>query len=163
MAARLGPGRRGPVALAAGVLLLALVVALEAARIPQSAYAVVGPRVVPYTVAALLAGLGLLLLIQALAGHLLAEGFGDEPVDRHALGWVGAGLALNVALIQPLGFVLASTLLFLCVARGFGSTRSVRDAAIGFALATLVFLGFSRLLGVRFGGGLVEDLLGLAG
>jgi putative tricarboxylic transport membrane protein len=155
-------GRGGPVALASGVLALALVVALGAAQIPHSAYAVVGPRVVPFAVAALLGGLGLLLLVQALTGQLLAEeGFAGEPLDRRALGWVAAGLVLNVALIQPLGFVLASTLLFVCVARGFGSTRPVRDALLALALAVAVFLGFSRLLGVRFGGGLVEDLVGL--
>lgn len=68
---------------------------------------------------------------------------------------------LNVALIRPLGFVLASTLLFVCVARGFGSTRPARDAGIRPVFGLAVFLAFSRLLGVRFGGGLVEELVGL--
>ncbi len=154
------PGRRAGIAFALGILALAAVVAIEAARIPQSAYAVVGPRVFPFAVAALLGLLGLLLLIQALAGHLRPADFAGEPVDRQAAGWVGLGLFANVALVQSLGFVLASSLLFLCVARGFGSRRPLRDLAIGLLLATLVFLGFSRLLGVRFGGGLVEDLLG---
>lgn len=66
-----GTGRGGAIALAAGVLALALVVAFGAAQIPYSAYAVVGPRVVPLAVAALLGGLGLLLLAQALAGQLV--------------------------------------------------------------------------------------------
>lgn len=160
MAGRAAAGKRAGIALALGILALAFLVGLEAARIPPSTYAVVGPRVFPLLVAALLGTLGLLLLLQALAGHLLPEDFAGEPVDRRAVGWVGLGLVLNVALIGTFGFVLASSLLFLCVARGFGSQRPVRDGAIGFVLATLVFLGFSRLLGVRFGGGLVEGLLG---
>lgn len=153
------PGRRAGIALASGVLALALLVAVEAARVPASAYAVVGPRAFPLAVAGLLGLLGLLLLIEALAGQLLPEDFAGEPLDGRALGWVGLGLVANVALIASLGFVLASSLLFVCVARGFGSRRPVRDGALGLALATLVFLGFSRLLGVRFGGGLVESLL----
>lgn len=156
-----GRGRGGAIALAAGVLALALLVAFGAAQIPHSAYAVVGPRVVPFAVAALLGGLGLLLLAQALAGQLVPEeSFAGEPLDRRALGWVAGGLVLNVTLIRPLGFVLASTLLFVCVARGFGSARPARDAGIGLILALAVFLVFSRLLGVRFGGGLIEDLVG---
>ncbi|MCS6779121.1 MAG: tripartite tricarboxylate transporter TctB family protein [Geminicoccaceae bacterium] len=154
------PGRRAGIAFALAILALAALVAVEATRIPHSAYAVVGPRFFPFAVAGLLGLLGLLLLLQALAGGLLPADFAGEPFDRRAVAWVGLGLFLNVALIQSLGFVLASSLLFLCVARGFGSTRPIRHAALGFLLATLVFLGFSRLLGVRFGGGLVEGLLG---
>lgn len=124
------PGRRAGIAFALAILALAAVVAIEAARIPQSAYAVVGPRVFPFAVAALLGLSGLLLLIQALTSHLSPEDFAGEPVDRRAVGWVGLGLFANVASIRSLGFVLASSLLFLCVARGFGSRRPLRDLAI---------------------------------
>lgn len=137
-------------------------VAFGAAQIPHSAYAVVGPRVVPFAVAALRGGLGLLLLAHALAGQLVPEeSFAGEPPGRRALGWVAGGLVLNVALIRPLGFMLAATLLFVCVARGFGTTWPARDAGIRLVLGLAVFLAFNRLLGVRFGGGLVEDLVGL--
>ncbi|HSM88782.1 MAG TPA: tripartite tricarboxylate transporter TctB family protein, partial [Desulfobacterales bacterium] len=66
---------------------------------------------------------------------------------------------LNVALIAEAGFILATTVLFAATSRGFGSRRPWRDAAIGFALATLVWLAFDRGLGYRIGTGLVENLL----
>ncbi len=57
------------------------------------------------------------------------------------LGWLLAGLALNVALIGTAGFIIASTALFACTARAFGSRKSLRDAAIGFALAFAAYAG----------------------
>ena len=49
-----------------------------------------------------------------------------------------------------------STALFACVARGFGSRRPLRDLAIGFALASVSYLGFARLLSIKLGEGLIE-------
>jgi putative tricarboxylic transport membrane protein len=107
-------------------------------------------------------GLGILgagLLLAALSGRWRAEPEEDGAPDLPALCWIGAGLAMNVLLIQPLGFVVASTLLFAFVARGFGSTRWARNAAIGFAIALLAYLGFDRLLGIRVGAGILEGVL----
>ena len=61
---------------------------------------------------------------------------------------------------MPLGFTAASTVLFMLVAYGFGSRKPLRDAAIGFAVAIVAYLGFARLLGVNIGAGLVEGLFG---
>ncbi|MFX5570813.1 tripartite tricarboxylate transporter TctB family protein, partial [Acinetobacter baumannii] len=63
--------------------------------------------------------------------------------------WVAAGLLLNMALIGTLGFVLASTLLMVCVARGYGSRRLVRDALIGLAITVPMWLLFDFLLGIN--------------
>lgn len=151
-------GRWAGLGLAAGMLLLAAVVAIGASGIPSSSYAVVGPRVMPLVLAALMALFGVLLLLQALRGQLLPESFGDEPLDLRGMGWVALGLVLNVATIKLLGFSAASMLLFVCIARGFGSRAPLRDAVIGLVLALAAFLGFSRLLGVDFGGGVIEGL-----
>ena len=77
--------------------------------------------------------------------------------DRLALGWVLGGLALNVLTIGPLGFTLASVLLFVCVTRGFGSRQLLRDAAIGGAFALVAYLGFAKTLNINIGAGLVEN------
>src|SRR5262249_60349388 len=63
--------------------------------------------------------------------------------DRAALLWSLAGLVLNVVLIGPAGFTIASTILFVCVARGFGSKAIVRDASIGAAFALVAYFGFA--------------------
>ncbi|MCA3600465.1 MAG: tripartite tricarboxylate transporter TctB family protein, partial [Methylobacterium sp.] len=56
------------------------------------------------------------------------------------------------------GFILSSTLLFACVARGFGSRKLLRDALIGFGLALISYVGFDRILGYKIGSGLIEKL-----
>lgn len=148
----------------AGVLALAAVVLAETARAPASPiYAKVGPAAFPYGVGAALAVLGVLLVVAGLRGGWRdaaseAEAGIGKPLPGPFL-WVAAGLLINAALIAWLGFVLASTLLFACIARGFGSRRAARDLAIGFALALLAYLGFAKLLAIRLGDGLIERLL----
>ena len=84
---------------------------------------------------------------------------GLGPALTIALLWVAAGLVLNVLLIVPAGFTLASIILFVCVARGFGSRAILRDACIGAAFALTAYLGFAKTLGINIGSGLVEGVL----
>jgi putative tricarboxylic transport membrane protein len=150
----------GQIALAAGVLVLAGIVVHQTTVIPVSPlYAKVGPTVFPWMVAGGLGLLGLALLVQALRGGWPTGEDTAIPVDRRALGWVLAGLVLNVALIGWAGFIIASTLLFCCVARAFGSARPVRDAGVAFVFAALTYVGFARMLGIDIGAGLIERLL----
>jgi putative tricarboxylic transport membrane protein len=67
-----------------------------------------------------------------------------------------------VLTIGPLGFTLASILLFTCVARGFGSTNMARDAAIGAAFALIAYLGFAKALNINIGAGVIENVIELA-
>jgi putative tricarboxylic transport membrane protein len=68
-----------------------------------------------------------------------------------------------MALIGWAGFVIAGTALFWCVARGFGSRRTLRDAVIGLALALGIYLFFVKLLNVNLPAGWLAPLLGSAG
>jgi putative tricarboxylic transport membrane protein len=68
-----------------------------------------------------------------------------------------------MALIGWAGFVVAGTVLFPCVARGFGSTRVLRDASLGFVLSLGVFAFFVKLLNVNLPAGWLQPLLGSAG
>jgi putative tricarboxylic transport membrane protein len=143
---------------ALGVVGLAAVVLWQAWAIPVSPiYAKVGPTLVP-----IMAGLGLLVFGAALVVSALRGGWQpkDEKAitpDRLALGWVLGGLALNVLTIGPLGFTLASVLLFVCVTRGFGSRQPLRDAAIGATFALVAYLGFAKTLNINIGAGLIEN------
>jgi putative tricarboxylic transport membrane protein len=144
-----------------GVLAVACVIAADTARGQAPIYAKVGPQVFPYAVAAGIAALGALLVAAGWRG-----GWRDPAVEqalgpprREALLWVGLGLLVNAALIQHLGFILASTVLFACIARGFGSRRPGRDLGWGASVALIAYLGFAKLLDIRLGGGLVERWL----
>jgi putative tricarboxylic transport membrane protein len=70
-------------------------------------------------------------------------------------------------LIGPAGFTVASVILFVCVARGFGSRAILRDALTGAAFALVAYFGFAKTLGINIGAGFVENalerLLGMAG
>jgi putative tricarboxylic transport membrane protein len=68
-----------------------------------------------------------------------------------------------MALMKSAGFVVAAGVLFLCVARGFGSVRPVRDLLIGLLLGLAVFLFFVRFLNVSLPAGLLAPILRAAG
>lgn len=84
------------------------------------------------------------------AGHLLAAFSWDTEAgdtDWKAVCWIGLGLASLLAAIWfELGFVAGSTLLFSFTARAFGRRAFVADLALGFALATTIFLLFNKIL-----------------
>jgi putative tricarboxylic transport membrane protein len=150
----------GETIIAAGALVLAAVVLWQTVIIPVSPiYAKVGPTVVPMITAAGLALLGVLLLHSALTGGWQPEEEKGVRPDWPALGWVVSGLALNVVLITYAGFTIASIVLFVCVARGFGSRAILRDASIGAAFALIAYFGFAQTLGINIGAGLIENSL----
>lgn len=151
--------RRGEVAVAGGLVALALISIWQTTVIPVSPiYARVGPTLFPW-----IASVGLLVLSLALLVQALRRGFagvGDQlSIDWGGLAWVAAGLAANAVLIGTLGFVFAAVAMFVCIARGFGSARPGRDALIGAAVALGAFVGFEKLLGVNIGAGILEGLI----
>lgn len=148
----------GEMIVALAVLTLGVVVLWQTLAIPVSPiYARVGPTAAPYLSALGLIVMGLALVWEALRGGWQPDEERDTRQDWAAIGWVLLGLALNVATIGPLGFTIASILLFTCVARGFGSTNPLRDALIGLVFALIAYLGFAKALNINIGSGYVED------
>lgn len=153
--------RKPETAMALGIIVLGYVALYETTEIPVSPmYAQVGPTVMAYLASGLLIALGLALLAQAWTGR-----WNTPPeesavaLDKAAIGWLLLGLILNIGLIEPLGFIPASVLLFACTARAFGSRRPGRDALIGLAFAAVAYFGFAQLLGINIGAGLLEGLI----
>ena len=158
------------IALSLGVLALGAGVAAGTAMLPsEGGYAGIGPNFVPGVVAAGLLLVGVWLTYEAFSGGWRSappddpRERGEHPFHAPSFGWISAGLFVHLALIGTGGFVLAGTALFGCVARGFGSTRPVRDVAIGFALSLGVFVFFVKLLNVGLPAGWLAPLLGAAG
>ena len=150
----------GETIIAVGVLALAVVIFWQTISIPVSPiYAKVGPTVFPIITALGLGILGIFLLMAALLGGWQPEEEKAIAPDRPALLWITAGLVLNVLLIGSAGFTIASVILFVCVARGFGSKAILRDALIAAAFALIAYFGFARTLGINIGSGLVENAI----
>lgn len=161
---------RAELVLSLGVLALGIGAAVVAFALPEAGgYARIGPNFVPKVVAGGLILLGVWLLAEYFTGGW-REPVPDDPAARGehafvwpAFAWVSAGLLLQMALIHRAGFVLAAMALFACVARGFGSTRTARDLALGLVLGLAVFLFFVKFLNVNLPAGWLQPILGGAG
>ncbi len=160
---RPNPHRAADLAAALFVLLLGLLTLWQTTVIPTSPlYAQVGPKAVPFVVAAALALLGLLLAVQAARGGWsgdIEELQGAPPMNLRALGLLLAGLLANVALIVPFGFTVAATVQFTLTAAAFGSRRYLSNLLIAFVVALGAYALFVKLLGVNIGAGVVEGLV----
>ena len=167
-----GRGRRSPaeLAISAAVLALGIAVAVIGRSLSgNQGYSLVGPDMMPIVVGLGLCVLGAWLLVESLSGGWrnpepdVPEERGDHPFIAGAFVWVLGGLAVQMALVHTAGFVIAAGALFFCVARGFGSTRPVRDLLIGLVIGLGVFLFFVKFLNVNLPAGLLRPLLGAAG
>ncbi|HEX6157238.1 MAG TPA: tripartite tricarboxylate transporter TctB family protein [Burkholderiales bacterium] len=155
---------RAEVALSLGVIALGVGVAGVTATLPsEGGYAGIGPNFIPAVVAAGIIVLGVWLAIEAFAG-----GWRDAPqqeavFQKSPFLWVSAGLFAHMALIGWAGFIIAGTVLFACVARGFGSRRIARDLAIALVFTLGIYLFFVKLLNVNLPAGWLSPVLGGAG
>ncbi len=152
-----GRGHLGQLAVSLGLLAIGAFVLLDTGTIPEGqSYSGIGPRFFPYLVGAGLAVCGALLAWRALAGGWRAmpadEGVHDAP-DWRAFLLISAGIVLQMAVIGFAGFIIAGVVLFVLVARGFGSTRLVRDVVIGAVLVTAAYLVFTQLLALSLPAG----------
>ncbi len=114
-------------------------------------YVGVGPAAIVLVVGLVLVLLGFLLTVQALRGQWApAEEDEEAPFSRPAFLTALAGICVPLLTIRWLGFPLSAMLAFTLVTHAFGSRRTALDLAIGAALASLSWLGFSRL-GISLG------------
>ena len=145
------PMHPGELVISLGLIALGSFVVYETQTIAETqGYAQIGPRLFPYII-----GCGLTLCGAVLAWQALAGGWRNVPLDQEhdAPDWmafviISAGVILHMVIIGWAGFIIASTVLFVMVARGFGSRRIVRDAIIAVVLAIVVFLIFTLALGL---------------
>ena len=152
------------IALSLGVVALGIGVAAVTATLPsEGGYAGIGPNFIPAVVAAGIFVLGVWLSIQAFTGGWRKAPAHEEVFERKPFLWVSAGLFAHMALIGWAGFIVAGTALFVCVARGFGSRRVLRDVVIAAVLTVAIYLFFVQLLNVNLPAGWLAPVLGGAG
>jgi putative tricarboxylic transport membrane protein len=151
--------RLGEAVLAGFILLLGAFVAVETALLRTGpGYAAIGPKLFPWLVAAGLLLVGVALLYEARAGAV-AHPAGFE-LDLPPTLVVTGGLVLQMVLIRPLGFVIATAVLFVAIAYALGSRRVLVNAAIGVVLCALTYVAFTRGLGLVLPAGMLGELLG---
>ncbi len=130
------------------------------------AYSKVGPRTIPYIVGAGLILVGLWLAFEALSGRGPMTGSGESedadptlPTDWRRIGLLALALLAYLVLLEPAGFVVASTILFAGAAFAMGSRRYARDIVIGALMAAVLYLGFTRGLGLDLPAGVLAGIL----
>ncbi len=143
-------------AIAGVLLLIALVIFWDTSALQLAPTYGVGPKAMPYVIAAGLA-------VLAAANFLLAWR-GDFPeresFDPKAIALILGGLAALIAIIGlGGGFIPATAVLFAATATAFGRRAIHIDLAIGLALGFIVFLLFDKLLTLALPAGPIERLL----
>jgi len=129
------------------------------------AYSKVGPRVIPYIVGAGLVVVGVWLAYEAFTGRVPLGTTDSEdadatlPTDWRTVGLLALALLAYLLLIERAGFIIASAVLFVISAFAMGSRRQVRDIAIGIVMATILYLVFSRGLGLSLPSGVLEGII----
>lgn len=141
---------------AAGLAALGALLIWQGGSIPdKGGYAGIGSGDVPKFI-----GYGLLALA---LGHVISAlrygATGREHPQVVPVLWVVGGLALQLILLRPLGFSIASALLFAFTAAGFGKRNLGLTLPIGLALSLLIYGIFDQLLKLKLPAGLLENLI----
>ncbi len=156
---------KGELAFASSFFLLGIFVAWDTAGmdIPQD-NSIVSPQTFPYMVASFVSLVGLGLMIDVLRGnHGTPDG--DEPgapyfpLNFKTMGIVAAAIGMHVILLEIAGYVIAATVCFWGVAYAFGSRKILKDFAISFVFAFIVYFAFSKGLNINLPSGFFEGIL----
>jgi putative tricarboxylic transport membrane protein len=147
----------GPLVLGVGMLGLGLLMLDQTLAIRGEGFDAEGPRFLPLVV--------VLLWIALVLGYL---GQQVRAVLRHARNLpaerfthLGSAALLAVLLVayayalEPLGYLISTVGFFVGAAFGLGSRQPTRDLAVGISLTLVVYLLFTRALGVHLPGGVL--------
>lgn len=107
-------------------------------------------------------GIGAVLIVLALAHVVTGLKSGPLPPMHQnwgAIGWILLGLLAQLFLLKPLGFSVASALLFACTARAMGYRKLHIAFAAGLVLALGVHGVFDGILKLNLPSGLLEQMI----
>ena len=158
--------RRGLLGLrlvAAALLGFSLIALVQVFEIRQGAgYSAVGTTFFPLVVVIglLLFSAILFLRTTILLDRDLAEQAAAEEAATHWLtvGLTAMVLTLYAFALRPLGYVVATSLFFPGVARVLGSRRPARDFIVAVVLSLIIYVSFTRFLGVRLPAGVLVGI-----
>ncbi|GAA1447475.1 tripartite tricarboxylate transporter TctB family protein [Nocardiopsis tropica] len=165
---------RSELLVAALVLGIAGFIAVQTAAIPvPTGTEPPGPRFFPTLVAIFMGAVGLALAVQVALrparpaqaaeqapGADAAETGEDAPVriDWRCLGVVVATMAVFIAILQPVGWLLSAALLFFGIAYALGSRRLLFDAVLSLTFSSLIQLAFVAGLGLNLPAGILGGI-----
>jgi len=133
-----------PAIVAALVLIVAVLLAIDVLRRPEAATVEIAQPAAPGDVDDL---------------DLDGEPVERRPTSNHRalLGALGT-VVVFIAALTPLGWLLAGAVLFWGIARALGSQRPVFDVFLALAISSIVQLAFSAGLGLNLPPGILEGI-----
>lgn len=134
---------------------LAILIAWDTSKLTLGSVYGMGPKVMPFVVAIFLAVLAAGNFVNGMKGDMPAR----EEINLTAIFRILGGFAALIAVIGfGYGFIIATTLLFAMTSAAFGRKAIHIDLVIGFVLATVIYLVFSKLLSLALPAGPLENL-----
>lgn len=157
-------GRLGIRIAAVVIVLGAVVVLFDAIRISlEGGFGPQQPGFFPLIVGVGLMGFGLAFLVRATLkpDRELLDQAALHHADTHwrTLWTVIGSLVLYAVVLDPLGYIIATSIFFVGIAWIAGSRKLIRDIIIAILFSAAVYFGFTELLGVRLPAGLLEMVL----
>ena len=167
-------GLLGPRIVAGALVVLGALLIVSALGIARGGgYQLIGPATFPLVTAIGLLALSVIFVLRTtlvpdaeLAAHTLEEERATywPTVGLVALVLVAYALALDgfeigELEVSGLGYIVATGLFLPIAARILGSSWLLRDLVIGFALAIVIYFGFTEFLGVRLPAGVLGAVL----
>jgi putative tricarboxylic transport membrane protein len=151
--------------LAAAVAAIGAYVIIDATTLrPAFADQPVQPSTVPYVVGGGLLLLAVLLAVATARGDRPQADEGEDidlttPADWPTVAKLVGVFALNIALIDWLGWAITGALLFAGTAFVLGSRSHVRNLAVGVILSVGTWYGFYVGLGIPIPAGILDGVL----
>lgn len=148
-----------------------LLVGIVTMRVPEGT-TFPGPQFFPAIIAAGLYAFAALLVVgtvrelRAAPGTATARAEGtdetDAPpaeravrIDVRSMAWVVVSFAVFALALNVLGWLIAASLLFWCVARGFGARKPLQTLAVGLTVSATAYIGFDMMLGLPLPSGIL--------
>ena len=141
-------------------------VIVDAARLQHIANSndPIGPKPVPIVLGVLLLVVAVLYAVDVARGGTGEAEEGEDVDVTSSVDWrtvltLIAAFVVNLALIEPLGWVISGTVLFWGSAFALGSRHHIRNLFIAAALSLTTFYAFAIGLGVNLPAGVLQGIL----
>ncbi|MEO3977709.1 tripartite tricarboxylate transporter TctB family protein [Streptomyces sp. CAU 1734] len=155
----------GEWAVTAGLLAIGVLTLLDGlGQATSTSASGVGAGFMPKVVGALLIALSAALAVQVARGRHGEADAAEGDVDVRATRWVPLAVCVGAVLIfiagvDTLGYVIVSAVAFWLTAWALGARSHLKSAGIAVVLSVVVYLVFTRALGITLAAGVLEGVL----
>lgn len=141
----------------AGVLLFGGFALQQSLAVTGKAWEPAGPKFLPVVVSTLWIFLAVCYLIEQFKRVRTHQHPAEADRFDNLIPVAGVLVVLIVYayVLDPLGYIVSTAIMFVVIARILGSRNVMRDIVIGIGLTILVFMLFSRFLGISLPAGVI--------